>query len=87
MSDTWTAKLLCAIQCQRCSQKLAPTDPRILSVIDHEAICLNCKREEERRDDYAEISKQTIGQCMMDTEMEWSDPKGYCYHHFYPYRC
>jgi len=56
-------------------------------VIDHEAICMACKREEEKRDDYEEISKQTIGQCLIDTEMQWGDPQGYCYHHFYPYTC
>ena len=87
MTDAWAEKLSCAIECQRCSRKLAPTDPRILSVIDHEAICMACKREEEKRDDYEEISKQTIGQCLIDTEMQWGDPEGYCYHHFYPYTC
>ena len=87
MPDAWADKLACAIQCQRCSRKLAPNDPRILSVVDHEAICMACKKEEEKRADYEEISKQTIGQCMIDTEMQWGDPEGYCYHHFYPFRC
>lgn len=87
MTDAWAEKLECAIQCHRCSRKLAPTDPRILSVVDHEAICMACKNEEEKRDDYEEISKQTIGQCLIDTEMKWSDPQGYCYHHFYPFTC
>jgi hypothetical protein len=87
MSDAWAEKLSCAIQCRRCSQKLAPNDQRILSVIDHEAICMDCKRQEEKRDDYEEISKKTIGQCMIDTEMQWGDPQGYCYHHFYPFTC
>ena len=87
MSDAWAEKLSCAIQCRRFSQKLAPNDQRILSVIDHEAICMDCKRQEEKRDDYEEISKKTIGQCMIDTEMQWGDPQGYCYHHFYPFTC
>ena len=87
MTDAWAEKLACAIQCQRCERKLAPTDPRILSVIDHEAICMACKKEEEKRDDYEEISKQTIEQCLIDTEMQWGDPQGYCYHHFYPFTC
>ncbi len=87
MPDAWADKLACSIQCQRCSRKLAPNDPRILSVVDHEAICMACKKEEEKRADYEEISKQTIGQCMIDTEMQWGDPEGYCYHHFYPFKC
>ncbi len=87
MPDAWADKLSCAIECQRCNRKLAPADPRILSVVDHEAICMDCKREEENRDDYENISKQTIGHCLIDTEMQWGDPQGYCYHHFYPYKC
>ena len=87
MQDAWAEKLSCAIQCHRCNRQLAPTDPRILSVYDHEAICSACKDEEEKRDDYAEVSKQTIGQCLIDTEMQWGDPQGYCYHHFYPFTC
>ena len=87
MQDAWVEKLSCAIQCQRCDRQLAPTDPRILSVYDHEAICTACKDEEEKRDDYEEISKQTIGQCLIDTEMQWGDTQGYCYHHFYPFTC
>ena len=87
MADAWADKLSCALECQRCNRKLTPKDPRILSVVDHEAICMDCKREEEHRDDYEEISKKTIGQCLIDTEMQWGDPQGYCYHHFYPYTC
>ena len=48
MQDAWAEKLSCAIQCQRCDKQLAPTDPRILSVYDHEAICTACKDEEEK---------------------------------------
>ena len=87
MTDLWAEKLACAIRCDRCGQKLEPKDPRILSVLDHEAICMACKKEEEQRDDYEEVSKHTIGQCMIDTEMQWGDPQGYCYHHFYPFTC
>ena len=46
-----------------------------------------CKREEEKRPDYEDTSKKVIGQCMIDTEMEWGDPEGYCYYHFYPFKC
>jgi hypothetical protein len=87
MQDVWAEKLACAIQCHRCDRQLAPTDPRILSVYDHEAICTACKGKEEKRDDYEEVSKQAIGQCLIDTEMQWGDPQGYCYHHFYPFTC
>lgn len=48
---------------------------------------MTCKREEEKRSDYAEKSRQMIGQCMAETEMKWSDPEGFCYHHFYGYTC
>ena len=87
MPDAWAEKLTCAIQCHRCERQLAPTDPRILSVYDHEAICSACKEKEEKRDDYEEVSKRTIGECLIDTEMQWGDPQGYCYHHFYPFTC
>jgi hypothetical protein len=66
---------------------MAPEDPRILSVYDHEAICMDCKKKEEQRPDYAEMSKETIGQCIVDTELQWGDPKGFCFHHFYSYTC
>jgi hypothetical protein len=62
-------------------------DPRILSVYDHEAICMDCKEAEEKRDDYEGMSKQTIGQCLNDSELRMNDPQGYCYHHFYPFTC
>ncbi|MDX2497539.1 MAG: hypothetical protein QNL11_06510, partial [Desulfobacterales bacterium] len=87
MPDAWAEKLSCAIQCHRCDRQLAPTNPRILSVYDHEAICMACKDDEEKRDDYEEVSKQTIGQCMIDTELQYGDPEGYCFHHFYPFKC
>jgi hypothetical protein len=87
MGDDWAEKLSCATQCRRCNQKLGPKDQRILSVYDHEAICMGCKSEEETRPDYEEISKQMIGQCLIDTEVQWGDPEGYCFHHFYPFTC
>jgi len=87
MAESWEDKLSCAIQCPRCDKKLTATDERILSVYDHEPICMSCKREEEGRPDYAEISKNTIGQCLAETELLYGDPKGYCYYHFYPFKC
>lgn len=87
MLDTWVEKLTCAIVCQRCNRQLTSKDQRILSVYDHEPICMKCKQDEETRSDYEEISKQMIGQCLIDTEMQWGDPEGYCFHHFYPFTC
>jgi hypothetical protein len=85
--DSWEEKVSCAVQCQKCGKGLASGDPRVLSVYDHEAICMSCKEAEERRPDYAQVSRQVIGQCMADIELTMTDPEGYCFHHFYPYRC
>lgn len=87
MKDEWEEKLSCALTCSRCNRDLHPEDQRILSVYDDEPICLECKRKEEERPDYGEISKTMIGQCMADVEQQWGDPAGFCYHHFYPYKC
>lgn len=87
MTDKWKRELSCATQCTRCNKALDKSDKRILSVYDHNSICMECKREEEKRDDYEDVSRKTIGQCMADTEIKWGDPNGYCYHHFYPYKC
>ena len=87
MVDSWEKELTCAIQCPRCEQSLSSKDQRILSVYDHQPICMPCKQVEEKRTDYEEVSKQMIGQCLIDTEMSYSDQGGFCYHHFYPYTC
>ncbi|UCF93962.1 MAG: hypothetical protein JSW39_07315 [Desulfobacterales bacterium] len=87
MKDDWATRLSCAIQCQRCEGRLDAKAERILSVYDHQAICMRCKKDEEKRPDYEEISKQMIGQCLIDTEVQYGDPEGYCYHHFYPFKC
>lgn len=87
MSDKWEEALSCAIQCPRCSKSLNNSDERILSVYDHQPICMDCKAAEEKRPDYEEVSKNAISQCMAQTEEMYSDPQGYCYHHFYPYKC
>jgi hypothetical protein len=85
--DKWEEKLSCALACRRCNAPLAPEDKRILSVYDHEPLCLSCKKEEEQRPDYEAVSRQMIGNCMAETEVMLSDPGGYCYHHFYPLAC
>ncbi len=87
MKDNWQERISCAIECPKCVKKLNPDDNRILSVYDHQAICLDCKKEEEQRSDYEQQSKSTIGGCMAETELLYGDPEGYCYYHFYPYTC
>jgi hypothetical protein len=85
--DKWEEKLSCALACHRCNTSLAPEDKRILSVYDHEPLCVSCKKEEEQRPDYEVVSRQMIGTCMAETEIMYNDPGGYCYHHFYPLAC
>lgn len=87
MQEVWAEKLVCATHCQRCERSLGAGDQRILSVYDHEPICMQCKNEEEQRADYEQVSKGMIGQCLIDTEMQYGDPEGYCFHHFYPFKC
>ena len=87
MKDNWEKMLSCAIQCEKCGNELDPTDQRILSAYDHQPICMACKREEEDRPDYAEVSKDMIGQCLAESEILYSDPGGYCFYHFYPFKC
>ena len=87
MSDAWENTLSCAVRCQRCNRPLGPGDQRILSVYDHQAVCMNCKHAEEERTDYPETARAMVGQCMMETEVLYGDPGGYCFHHFYPYKC
>lgn len=87
MSEKWKTSLTCALNCTRCGKDLKGSEERILSVYDHDPICMPCKKEEENRSDYEETSKQMIGNCMAETEVLYSDPGGYCYHHFYPFKC
>ena len=87
MADTWKNELACLLECPRCNQSMAPEDRRILSVYDHQPICMACKQVEEKRADYEEVSKKMVGQCLIDTELAYSDPGGFCFHHFYPYIC
>jgi len=87
MGDAWKESLICALRCSRCDRNLSTDEVRILSVYDHRAICMECKKEEETRPDYGKVSKKMLGVCMDDTERLYSDPGGYCYHHFYPFKC
>lgn len=87
MADQWEQALQCALACSNCSKRMGAEDQRILSVYTHQPICMACKEKEEQRPDYQEASKNMIGSCLIDTEMQYSDPGGYCYHHFYPFTC
>jgi len=84
MKDDWEERVSCATKCTRCNKNLGSHDRRILSIYDHQPICMGCKRKEEKRPDYADVSRSMIGQCMADVEQQWGDPAGFCYHHFYP---
>jgi hypothetical protein len=87
MKDQWESNLACATTCQRCNGNLSANQKRILSVFDHQPICLSCKEKEESKPDYADVSKNLIGTCMAETEVKYGDPGGYCYYHFYPFTC
>ncbi len=87
MAAKWEEKLNCATECPRCKKPLDSKDQRILSVYDDEAICMKCKKKEEKRKDYRETSETMIKQCMVDVELAQGDPGAYCFHHFYPYTC
>ncbi len=87
MAEEWKEALSCALECGRCGTSLKPEDKRILSVYDHQPLCMKCKGEEEKLPDYEETAQKMIGACLADTELMYSDPGGYCYFHFYPLTC
>lgn len=88
MAVEWEKKLVCATECSRCKKSLDPKGQRILSVYNHETICMRCKTKEEQQLDYKATSETMIRQCMVDVElMPTGDPGAYCFHHFYPYTC
>jgi len=86
MQMDWFEELICVTRCSRCNTGLEASEPRILSVYDHRAICMPCKRIEEKQADYQEVSMQTAELCLIHSESGEGDPRGYCYHHFYPYQ-
>ena len=87
MEENWEKELSCASQCKRCNTPLEEKERRILSVYDHQPICMECKREEEKRPDYDDASKQMIAGCMEQTNKPYGDPASYCFHHFCPFKC
>lgn len=87
MTDQWEKALACSTGCNQCHKKLKPEDQRILSIYSHQAICTDCKKEEEKKSDYASVSKRMIETCMIEAETSYGDAGGYCYYHFYPFDC
>jgi hypothetical protein len=87
MEEQWKKNLACASRCQRCGDPLGKKDERILSIVDHQPICLRCKQTEEKRPDYEDQSKLMIAECIGATGRPYGDPAGYCFHHFCPFRC
>jgi hypothetical protein len=87
MERPWEKDLACAAACGRCARPLGRDDARILSVYDHRPVCLDCKREEERRTDYEDRSRAMIAGCIGETGKPYGDPAGFCFHHFCPFRC
>ena len=82
----WEEQLNSIKECPRCKKAMVSKAPRILSVYEDEVISLKCKKKEEQRPDYEEISKRMIGQCLGVMELQQNDPQGYCFFHFFPYR-
>jgi hypothetical protein len=87
MQENWKKQLSCAGQCERCSKVLGEKDQRLLSVVDHKPICMQCKKEEEKRSDYEDLSKKMIADCLQKTNKPYGDPASYCFHHFCPFKC
>jgi hypothetical protein len=88
MTQNWKDNIACATHCPVCENKLGAKEPRIFSTFDHRPICMACKKQEEQRKDYPEVSQALIGQCMLDSELTYGvDPEAFCYHHFYPFSC
>ena len=76
MEENWEKQLACAIGCQRCGQPLQNKDQRLLSVYDHQPICMSCKAAEEKRPDYEDVSRRMITECMEKTNKPYGDPSG-----------
>lgn len=87
MEVNWEKNLSCASRCQRCGEALAKKSGRVLSVFDHQPICLACKQSEETRPDFPDQSKQMIAECIATTGKPYGDTASYCFHHFLPFTC
>ena len=87
MDQNWEKARSCASECKRCGGLIEDKAQRILSVYDHQPICMGCKNEEEKQPDYDDTSKQMIAKCMEETNKPYGDPASYCFHHFCPFKC
>ena len=87
MEDNWEKQLACADVCANCQAPLETKDKRILSVYNHQPICMSCKQKEEARPDFEDASKSMIAECIEKTDKPYGDPASYCFHHFCPFKC
>ncbi|MGD8961764.1 MAG: hypothetical protein PVF29_08845 [Desulfobacterales bacterium] len=85
--ENWEKQLSCAKECSRCNRSLTNKERRILSVVDHQPICIDCKKQEEQKPDYEDASKQMMAECMKQTGRPYGDTASYCFHHFIPFKC
>ena len=74
MEENWEKQLACANDCHRCGKSLQNKDRRLLSVYDHQPICMACKAEEEKQPDFEDMSRQMIAACMESTDKPYGDP-------------
>ncbi|MBW2440967.1 MAG: hypothetical protein JRH12_10865 [Deltaproteobacteria bacterium] len=87
MEENWEKQLACAEVCLRCNTPLGKKDKRLLSVYDHEPICMDCKSAEEKRPDYEDTTRAMISTCMETENRPYGNPASYCFHHFCPFKC
>ena len=87
MEENWEKQLACAEVCQRCNTPLGKKDKRLLSVYDHQPICMDCKSAEEKRLDYEDTTRAMISTCMETENRPYGNPASYCFHHFCPFKC
>lgn len=87
MDEKWKKQLACAEVCPRCNTPLGKKDKRLLSVYDHQPICMDCKSAEEKRPDYEDTTRAMISTCMETENRPYGNPASYCFHHFCPFKC
>ena len=85
--ENWEKRLSCADACSQCGNQLKSKDRRVLSVIDHQPICIDCKRKEEKKPEYEDACRQMMVECTEQTGRPYGDPASYCFHHFIPFKC
>ncbi|MGD8343770.1 MAG: hypothetical protein PVF71_01355 [Desulfobacterales bacterium] len=85
--ENWEKQLSCAQKCNRCGKSLSNKERRILSIFDHQPICLDCKKEEEKKSDYEDASRQMMAECTQQAGRPYGDTASYCFHHFVPFKC